>query len=106
MASAAQLADVVSEARLDIARLMEATFHQGPYSRLAGRALKGGNTGVPFCCEFCIWWQGRDIYEAFGFHDGLLVERGNPGRQRVDKSVELCVRQCAIDIAIKLSEVA
>jgi hypothetical protein len=35
----------------------------------------------------------------------LIVERGNPHRKRVDKSIKLGVRQRTIDVTIKLGEI-
>jgi hypothetical protein len=43
--------------------------------------------------------------QTLRFCDGLFVERGNPDRKRVDKSIELGVRQSTIDVTIDVAHV-
>ena len=101
-----KLAHVESEPGFDIARLMEAESHQRLQPDLARRTAECGEERAPFRCNFRVWRQARDIDKTLGVGDGLLVERSDPHRQRVDKSIEFGVRQSTIDVAIKLGEIA
>jgi hypothetical protein len=97
---------VESEPIFNVAWLVQATLHQFINSRLRSGALKGGDTCVPLRGNFCVGREARNIDKSFRFRDGLFVEGSNAYRQRVDKSVELRVRQSTIDVAIKFGEAA
>src|SRR5882724_8084765 len=103
---AAEPADVVSQPIFNIAWPVEATLYQFIDSRLGSGALNRGKTCVPLGGNFCVGREARNIDKVFRFRDGLFVERSNAYRQRVDKSIELRVRQSAVDVAIKLGEIA
>ena len=51
-------------------------------------------------------WQGDLIDKLLCGCDRTSVEGGDPARQRVDEAVELCVRQCAVDVTVSLCGLA
>src|SRR3954447_2693701 len=103
---AAKLADVVSEPIFDIAESMETAFHKRLDSELAGGAAQRGDESVPFKRDFRVGRQACHVDQTLGVSDCLLVERCDPHCQRIDKRIELRVRQGSIDVAVTLREVA
>ena len=49
--------------------------------------------------------KAGNVDKVFGFRDRLFVERRDPQRQRINKTVELVVRQSAVHVAVKLGKV-
>lgn len=86
--SVANLPDVEAESIFDVTSAMEAAFHQCLNPLLACGTFERGDKCVPFGFDFHIGWKARDIYKPFRFRDRLLVERGNPPRERIDKAIE------------------
>src|SRR5580704_4610510 len=103
--SAADLADVETKSIFDVAGAMEATFHQRFDPLPAGRSTERSNESVPFRFDFRIGRQARDIDQALGIGDRLLVERREPHRERIDKALEFGVWKRPIDVAVALGEI-
>src|SRR6267378_454473 len=73
-----KLADVISQSRFDVARLVEALFYQLLDPLLRGRSHDRGKANVPLWCNFVVRWQTRYVDKALGFADHSLVERRDP----------------------------
>src|SRR6266446_5386101 len=69
-----EFADVVSQSIFDIARLVEPELHQPPDPLLRRRPSDGSEAHIPFRCDFEVRRQTRDVDEALGLADRLLVE--------------------------------
>src|SRR5882762_11705380 len=69
-----ELADVVSQSIFDIARPVESQLHQHPDPLLRRRASDRCEAHIPFRCNFEVRRQTRDVDEALGLADHLLVE--------------------------------
>ena len=89
------MAQVVSEAIFDVARLVEAARHQR-FDPLLGRgSTERSDARVPPGTEFDVRRQAG-VDEALGVGDGPLVEPGDPGRERLYVRVEFGIGQGAI----------
>src|SRR4249920_562681 len=104
--SAAELTHVVSQPIFNVTRLVEATLHQCLDSSSAGGAPKGGKKCAPLGPNLRVGRQAGDVDQVLCVGDRLFVERSYAHRERVDKSIELRIRQSTVDVAIKLGEIA
>src|SRR3954453_8122435 len=91
--------DVRTQMILNRSRLVKAELHECFEPRLCCRPRDGGHAGVPSSRHFHVGWQAG-VHETLGLRDRPLVERGDAGRQRVDKAVEFGVRQRPVHIAV------
>src|SRR5690348_6454409 len=85
---------------------MKAELHQRPYPGLAGGASSGAKKCVPLRRYLRIGGEAGNVDQVLCVRDGAFVERGNAAGKRIDKRVEFGVRQCTIDVAITLGEIA
>src|SRR5215510_9810230 len=74
--SATELADVISQAVLHIARLVKPPLHQLFDPLLRGRPHDRGKAHVPFRSDLEVGRQTCHVGEALGLADRPLVERG------------------------------
>src|SRR3984957_12423086 len=104
--SAAEPPQVVTQAIFCIAKLMKPLLEQRLDPVLRSRAPERSHASIPPSLDFDVRRQARGVDKAFRVRDRPLVERGDAGRDRVDKPVEFVIRQRPVHIAIGLSQVA
>src|SRR5882672_12022852 len=75
-----ELADVVSQSILDIARPVESQLQEHPDPLLRRRPSDRREAYVPFRCDFEVRRQTRNVGETLRLGDRSLVERRDPGR--------------------------
>src|SRR3954467_13128754 len=95
----AQLSHGESESTFRVTGLLEPVLQEGLDSFLRRRSLDGGHAGVPARSDLDVGRQAGFVDEALGVGDRPLVERGDPGGERVDELVELAIRERAVDVA-------
>src|SRR5262249_14811598 len=103
--SAHKLSHVISQSILCIARFVKASFHQRLDPLLRGWSYNRSEARIPPSCDLDIRWQASSVDKALGINDCPPVERGDPGRERLDKAVKVSIRQRPIHIAIELGQV-
>src|SRR3546814_15263354 len=64
------------------------------------------DTLFPYTTLFRSGGQTGDVHEALGVDDGSLVEGRDAPGEGIDKAIEIDVRQCAVDVAVALGELA
>src|SRR5215471_6708059 len=104
--SAPKLSHVISQAIFCIAGFVKASLHQRLDPLLRGWSYYRSKARIPPGCNFDIRRQTGSVDKALGINDCPLVERGDPGRKRIDKPVKVSIRQRPIHIAVELSQVA
>src|SRR4051794_4424343 len=104
--SAAMLSDEISQAIFCIAGFAKASPNQLLDPLLCGWPCHGSNAGVPPGFDFDIRRQTSDVDKAPGIHDCPFVEGRDSAGERIDKSVEVGIRQRPIHITIELGQVA
>ena len=102
---ARDLAQVVSEAIFDIARLVEATRHERLDPVLGGGSPERSDARIPTRAQLDVRRQAG-VDEALGVGDRPFVEPGDPGRERIDERLQFGVGQRAIDVAVGLGPTA
>src|SRR4029077_1713020 len=90
---APELADVISQAGFHVARPVTYPLHQHLDPLLRGRAHDRRNAYIPLRRDFEVRRQTGHIGEALRLADRPLVERCDASCERVDKRVELGIRQ-------------
>src|SRR3989442_14736747 len=96
----------ISQAIFRIARFAEASLYQRFDSLLRGRSSHRSNASIPAGFDFDIRRQAGNVDQALGIGDCLFVEGGDPGGKRIDKPVEIGIRQRTIHVAVALCQVA
>src|SRR6476659_9876707 len=91
-ALSSELSDVESEPIFRVSGLLEPLLQERFDSLLRCWSLDGGHAGVPARSDFDVGRKAGFVHEALGVGDRPLVERGDPGCERVDEIVELGVR--------------
>src|SRR5450755_286357 len=104
--SAAVLPDEVSQAIFCIAGFAKAAPNQLLDPLLCGWSCHRSNASVPPGFDFDIRRQTSDVDKAPGIHDCPFVEGGDSAGKRIDKSVNVSIRQRPINVAIELGQVA
>src|SRR5712691_3721560 len=104
--SAAMLSDEISQAIFCIAGFAKASPNQVLDPLLCGWSCHRSKARVPPGFDFDIRRQTSDVDKAPGIRDCPFVEGGDSGGKRIDKSVEVSIRQRPIHIAIELGQVA
>src|SRR5262249_22524116 len=87
------LADVISQAVFHIARLVKASLHQPLDPLLRGRPHNRGKAYIPLRRDFVVRRQTGDVDEALGLADRSFVEGCDAGCERLDKRVEVGIRE-------------
>src|SRR2546423_14707867 len=95
----AQLSHGESESIFQVARRLEPVLQEGLDSLLRRRSLDGGHAGVPARSDLDVGRQAGLVHKPLGVGDRPLVERGDPGGERVDEIVQLAIRERAVDVA-------
>src|SRR5215813_405837 len=104
--SLSKLPHIVSQAIFHIARFVKAQLHQFFNPLLSRWSCDRSKARIPPSCDFDIRRQTSGVDKALRINDRPLVERGNPGRKRIDKAIKVSVRQRAVYISIEFSQVA
>src|ERR1043166_4303533 len=104
--SATMLAHEFSQVIFCIAGFAKASPNQLLDPLLCSWSCHRSNARVPPGFDFDIRRQTSDVDEAPGIHDCPFVEGGDSAGERIDKSVEVGIRQRPIHIAIELGQVA
>src|SRR5262249_11926227 len=101
----ADLADVMSQTVFYISRFVKASLHQFLDPLLRGRAHDRGKAHIPLGCNFEVRRQAGHVDEVFGLGDRPLVERCDPGCERVHKPVEVRIGQRPLDLSLKFVQI-
>src|SRR5215470_11873191 len=104
--SAPKLSHVIPQAVFCVAGFVKTLFHQRLDFLLSGWAHDRSKARIPPGCDFDVRRQTSSVDKALGINDCSPVERGDPGRKRIDKPVKVSIRQRPIHIAVELSQVA
>src|SRR6266478_720891 len=104
--SATMPADEFSQVIFCIAGFAKAPPNQLLDPLLCGWPCHGSNARVPPGFNFDIRRHTSEIDKAPGIHDCAFVEGGDSAGERIDKSVEVSIRQRPVHIAIELGQVA
>src|SRR5712692_6261894 len=104
--SATMLADEFSQVIFCFAGFAKASPNQLLDPLLCGWSCHRSNARVPSGFDFDIRRQTSDVDEAPSIHDCPFVEGGDSAGERIDKSVEVSIRQGPIHVAIELGHVA
>src|SRR5260370_1793335 len=104
--SATMLADEFSQVIFCFAGFAKASPNQPIDPLLCGWSCHRSDASVPPGFDFDIRRQTSEIDKAPGVHDCAFVEGGDSAGERIDKSVEVSIRQRPIHIAIELGQVA
>jgi hypothetical protein len=91
LAVAAQLSQVEPESILQVSGVLEPLLQEGFDSFLRRWSFDGGHAGVPAGSDFDVGRQAGFIHEALGVGDRSLVERRDPGCERLNEVVQLGV---------------
>src|SRR3954465_10963849 len=86
------LPHVEPEPMFRVSRLLEPLLQEVLDSFLRRRSLDGGHAGVPARSDLDVGRQAGFVDEALGVGDRPLVERRDPGGERVDEVVQLGIR--------------
>src|SRR2546421_6801224 len=87
-----ELPYVESESIFRVSGLLEPLLQEGFDAFLRRRSLDGGHAGVPARSDFDVGRQAGVVDEVLGVGDRPLVERGDPGCECVDETVQLGIR--------------
>src|SRR6202035_2452656 len=104
--SAAMLSDEISQAIFCITGFTKASPNQLLDPLLCGWSCHRSNARVPPGFDFDIRRQTSDVDKAPSVHDCPLVEGGDSGGKRIDKSVEVSIQQRPVHVAIELGQVS
>src|SRR6266852_9840953 len=104
--SATMLADEFSQVIFCFAGFAKASPNLLLDPLLCGWSCHRSDASVPPGFDFDIRRHTSEIDKAPGIHDCALVEGGDSAGERIDKSVEVSIRQRPIHIAIDLGQVA
>jgi len=104
--SAPKLSHVISQAIFCIPGFVKASLHQRLDPLLRGWSSHRSKARVPPGCNFDVRRQTSSVDKALSINDCPFVERGDPGRKRIDKPVKLSIRQRPIHIPVELGQVA
>src|ERR1700676_2861854 len=103
--SAPMLSDEISQAIFCLAGFAKASPNQLLNPLLCGWPCHRSKARVPPGFDFDVRRQTTDVDKAPGIHDCPLVEGGDSGGKRIDKSVKVGIRQRPIHVAIELGQV-
>jgi len=87
----AELSHGESESIFRVSRLLEPSLQEGFDSFLGRWSLDGGHAGIPAGSNLDVGRQTGFVHEALGVGDRPLVERADPGCERLDEVVRLGV---------------
>src|SRR5277367_6831480 len=91
---------VESQAVFYIAWLVKTLVEELLESCLRGRPRDRVDACIPSRGHFDVRRQAGSVYEALGVADGPLFERADPRGERINKGVEVGVRERAIDVTV------
>src|ERR1700679_1186207 len=103
---APQFTHIESQAVFCISRLVKALVEQLLHFLLRGRPRDRVYASIPPCGHFDVGRQAGGVYQALGIADGPLFERADPSGERIDKGVELGIRERPIHVAVAFSQIA
>src|SRR5262249_48708078 len=104
--SASGLSEEISQAIFCVAGFAKAPLDQRFNSVLRGRPRHRSNASVPSGFDFDLRRQAGNVDQTLGICDCLPIEGGDSSGKRIDKSVEVSIRQRAIHIAVELGQLA
>jgi hypothetical protein len=93
---------VITEPGLHVARLVKPLLEQLLNALLCRGTPECGQESVPLRCDLSVGRQAVQVDQSFRLGDRLLVERRDPGGERIDERVELTIVQRSIDVAVPL----